>query len=140
MLVGLGFYVNPPILAPIVPGRGVVGHYIDRWINSLHLSNHLIHFQACCISDFDTLFWGRNFHLSRYDKTVVTFGQLPRIWIWPCCIRDLLITCGKDRHRNIIVWYWSSKWCARGISIHDHSEYKAAPTTMRLAARTVNSQ
>ena len=35
---GLGFYVNPPtcpMLPPIVPGRGVVGHYIDRCILSV---------------------------------------------------------------------------------------------------------
>ena len=30
---GLVFYVNPPVLPPIAPGRGVVGHYIDRCIN-----------------------------------------------------------------------------------------------------------
>ena len=29
---GLVFYVNPPVLPPIAPGRGVVGHYIDRCI------------------------------------------------------------------------------------------------------------
>ena len=33
--MGLGFYVNPPVLAPIVPGRGVVRHYIDRCITDL---------------------------------------------------------------------------------------------------------
>ena len=35
--LGLGFYVNPPMLPPIVPGRGVVGHYIDRCITLLFL-------------------------------------------------------------------------------------------------------
>ena len=38
--MGLGFlYVNPPVLAPIVPGRGVVGHYVDRCI----ISNRVLH-------------------------------------------------------------------------------------------------
>ena len=32
---GLVFCVNPPVLSPIVPGRGVVGHYIDRCINDV---------------------------------------------------------------------------------------------------------
>ena len=30
---GLVFYVNPPVLPPIAPGRGVVGQYIDRCIS-----------------------------------------------------------------------------------------------------------
>ena len=30
--VGLGFLCQFPYIAPIVPGRGVVGHYIDRCI------------------------------------------------------------------------------------------------------------
>ena len=29
---GLGFYDNPPMMPPVVPGRGVVRHYIDRCI------------------------------------------------------------------------------------------------------------
>ena len=33
---GLGFYVNHHVLAPIVPGRGVVGHYIDRCITMVY--------------------------------------------------------------------------------------------------------
>ena len=38
--MGLGFlYINPPVLAPIVPGRGVVGHYVDRCI----ISNRVLH-------------------------------------------------------------------------------------------------
>ena len=32
LYMGLGFYINPPMLAPIVPGRGVMRHYIDKCI------------------------------------------------------------------------------------------------------------
>ena len=38
--LGLGFYVNPPVLPPIAPGRGVVGHYIDRCIMTIALLDH----------------------------------------------------------------------------------------------------
>ena len=33
---GLDFYINSPMSAPIVPGRGVVGFYIDRCITTTY--------------------------------------------------------------------------------------------------------
>ena len=43
---GLVFYVNPPVLPPIAPGRGVVGQYIDRCISQLSVRPSLIEHYA----------------------------------------------------------------------------------------------
>ena len=56
---GLGFYVNPPMLAPIVPGMGVVGHYIDRCIilaRKLYLGiDNYNYYMLCIIHDISRL-------------------------------------------------------------------------------------
>ena len=52
---GLVFYVNPPVLPPIAPGRGVVGHYIDRCITIVVMVDSSLSVQCLfirCISIF----------------------------------------------------------------------------------------
>ena len=62
---GLVFYVNPPVLPPIAPGRGVVGHYIDR-----------------CITATDVMISGQIMVSVMVQLT--TFVTLPIVWYCAC--------------------------------------------------------
>ena len=56
---GFVFYVNPPVLSPIAPGRGVVGHYIDRCI-TLVPETTIIPPLLKCMLVFDIVYKYRN--------------------------------------------------------------------------------